>query len=301
MEALLVWAVVIAAIAIVFMLALLFASERELKRKRLEIDALRSKLESSAAALPATAAPADAQVGSSSEIPHWAEQIRANEIAMANMQCELEALRAENSWLKRESTARQNQSTPGRQAPFVRTSVPGQRSAADFALDVGARRGALLLPAAAGALLLVALVSVFFVRGRSNVVPPTRRVELHRQTPPISAGTEITRSPDAANPSGSEATSSRPGAKEESKSRSSDAGKDLAARPPTGAPQGLSYEVVRSTRVFSEPHERSRALARVEAGMEIVVVGARNGWLEVRSRHGRPPGFIRKDAVIRKR
>jgi hypothetical protein len=29
------------------------------------------------------------------------------------------------------------------------------------------------------------------------------------------------------------------------------------------------------------------------------VVDSRNGWLEIRSKHGRPPGFIQKTAAIR--
>jgi hypothetical protein len=45
METLFVWAFVIAVLAIASMLALLLASERELKRAKLEIDALKSKLE----------------------------------------------------------------------------------------------------------------------------------------------------------------------------------------------------------------------------------------------------------------
>jgi cell division septum initiation protein DivIVA len=64
--------------------------------------------------------------------------------------------------------------------------------------------------------------------------------------------------------------------------------------------RGARYEVVRSTRVFSQPTDSSRPLARVEAGMEINVVGARDEWLEVRSRHGRPPGFIKRDTAVMK-
>jgi hypothetical protein len=73
-----------------------------------------------------------------------------------------------------------------------------------------------------------------------------------------------------------------------------------AAAARSAAFSGARYEVVRSTRVFSQPNDSSRPLARVEAGMEINVVGARDEWLEIRSRHGRPPGFIKKDTAVMK-
>ena len=60
-----------------------------------------------------------------------------------------------------------------------------------------------------------------------------------------------------------------------------------------------SYEIVQPTRVFSAPSEHSQLLANVEPGTQVNVVDSRNGWLEIRSKHGRPPGFIQKTAAIR--
>jgi hypothetical protein len=60
-----------------------------------------------------------------------------------------------------------------------------------------------------------------------------------------------------------------------------------------------SYEIVRPTRVFSAPSERSQLIANIEPGTQVNVVDSRNGWLEIRSKHGRPPGFIPKTAAIR--
>jgi hypothetical protein len=60
-----------------------------------------------------------------------------------------------------------------------------------------------------------------------------------------------------------------------------------------------SYEVVQATRVFSAPSEHSQLVANVEPGTQVNVVDSRNGWLEIRSKHGRPPGFIQKTAAIR--
>lgn len=60
-----------------------------------------------------------------------------------------------------------------------------------------------------------------------------------------------------------------------------------------------SYEIIQPTRVFSAPSEHSQLIANVEPGTQVNVVDSRNGWLEIRSKHGRPPGFIQKTAAIR--
>jgi hypothetical protein len=140
-----------------------------------------------------------------------------------------------------------------------------------------------MAPVAAAALLLVALVSVYFARIQKTLREPALQAE------------SLTENSDQARL----ATAGAITAEDELKNTKSDenpAPKTLAAK--KRLPSGASYEVVRSTRVFSEPNESSRPLARIEAGMEINVIGARDGWLEVRSRHGRPPGFIRKDTAV---
>lgn len=58
------------------------------------------------------------------------------------------------------------------------------------------------------------------------------------------------------------------------------------------------YQVLYPTRVYSEPREDSTVVARIPRGMKVNVVGARRDWLEVRSRHGNPPGFIKKDSAV---
>ncbi|HEY6364609.1 MAG TPA: SH3 domain-containing protein, partial [Candidatus Binatia bacterium] len=60
-----------------------------------------------------------------------------------------------------------------------------------------------------------------------------------------------------------------------------------------------SYEIIRPTRVLSAPREDSQLVANVEPGTQVNVVDSRNGWLEIRSKHGRPPGFIPKASAIR--
>jgi uncharacterized protein YgiM (DUF1202 family) len=74
---------------------------------------------------------------------------------------------------------------------------------------------------------------------------------------------------------------------------------DIAAAGKPVARAWESYEIVQPTRVFSAPSEHSQLVANVEPGTQVNVVDSRNGWLEIRSKHGRPPGFIQKTAAIR--
>ena len=69
------------------------------------------------------------------------------------------------------------------------------------------------------------------------------------------------------------------------------------ARPSTGA-EPRTYETVRSTAVHEEPANSSRVVAQITKGTQISVVGSGGGWLEIRSRHGKPPGFIRADDAM---
>jgi len=58
------------------------------------------------------------------------------------------------------------------------------------------------------------------------------------------------------------------------------------------------YAAIRPGRVYKEPDEKSAAVGKIEAGMEVLVVNANSGWLEIRSKHGRAPGFIRSDIAV---
>jgi len=55
------------------------------------------------------------------------------------------------------------------------------------------------------------------------------------------------------------------------------------------------YETLRSTSVHEEPNGSSRVLTRVTGGTQITVVRGVGEWLEVRSKHGNPPGFVRSE------
>ena len=69
------------------------------------------------------------------------------------------------------------------------------------------------------------------------------------------------------------------------------------ARPSTSV-EPRTYETVRSTAVHEEPANSSRVVAQITKGTQISVVGSGGGWLEIRSRHGKPPGFIRADDAM---
>jgi SH3 domain-containing protein len=59
------------------------------------------------------------------------------------------------------------------------------------------------------------------------------------------------------------------------------------------------FETIRATQVYSGPSENSAVIANIGRGMKLNVVDSSDGWLEVHSKHGRPPGFIRQDAAMR--
>ena len=60
-----------------------------------------------------------------------------------------------------------------------------------------------------------------------------------------------------------------------------------------------AFQTIRPTRVYSEPNEDSDHIADIGKGTRVNVVNSQNGWLEIHSKHGRPPGFIRRDAAER--
>jgi uncharacterized protein YgiM (DUF1202 family) len=73
-----------------------------------------------------------------------------------------------------------------------------------------------------------------------------------------------------------------------------------ASYPPQPAPARQSigsgiYETTRPTSVHEDPSPSSRVISQVERGTRINVVGSNGGWLEVRSRRGNPPGYVRSD------
>ncbi len=69
-----------------------------------------------------------------------------------------------------------------------------------------------------------------------------------------------------------------------------------AARP-TAEP-GV-YETTRATSVYEGPSSASRVVSQINRGTRINVVSSAGDWLEVRSRRGNPPGYVRSDDARR--
>jgi len=48
---------------------------------------------------------------------------------------------------------------------------------------------------------------------------------------------------------------------------------------------------MRPSRVYAAPNELSRSIGDIEPGVNVNVVNARDGWLEIHSEHARPLGI----------
>jgi hypothetical protein len=55
------------------------------------------------------------------------------------------------------------------------------------------------------------------------------------------------------------------------------------------------YETTRETSVYENPSSAARVVSRISRGTRINVVSSSGNWLEVRSKHGNPPGYVRSD------
>ncbi len=81
---------------------------------------------------------------------------------------------------------------------------------------------------------------------------------------------------------------------------------EIAPRPVEPAPTVAArrpadpgtYEVIRATPVFEGPSESGRKVSTISKGTRVNVVRSTGDWLEVRSKHGNPPGYIRRDDAM---
>lgn len=65
---------------------------------------------------------------------------------------------------------------------------------------------------------------------------------------------------------------------------------------PTTRPAAAGvYETVRETSVYDNPSSQGRVISQIRGGTRINVVSSGGNWLEVRSKHGNPPGYVRSD------
>jgi len=55
------------------------------------------------------------------------------------------------------------------------------------------------------------------------------------------------------------------------------------------------YETTRPTSVHENASSASKVISQISGGTRINVVNSAGGWLEVRSKRGNPPGYVRSD------
>ena len=77
--------------------------------------------------------------------------------------------------------------------------------------------------------------------------------------------------------------------------RASDASPSYPARPAVRRTEPSVYETVRRTSVYENPSAQARVISQIGSGTRITVVSSAGDWLEVRSKHGNPPGYVRSD------
>ena len=58
-----------------------------------------------------------------------------------------------------------------------------------------------------------------------------------------------------------------------------------------------TYEITQLSRVYAAPSEKSQLVGDIEPGVKVNVVNGKDGWLEIHSKYGRPPGFIRRESA----
>ncbi|HET8563324.1 MAG TPA: SH3 domain-containing protein [Candidatus Binatia bacterium] len=68
--------------------------------------------------------------------------------------------------------------------------------------------------------------------------------------------------------------------------------------PPRRPAEPGVYETIRATTVYEEPSNGSRVISQIGQGTRVTVVRSVGDWLEVRSKHGKPPGFIRREDAM---
>ena len=167
--------------------------------------------------------------------------------------------------------------------PAAATGRPEPKRARSYGIF-----GILILLAAAGA------VGFQFLGSNSARAPAASETSKVTENTPASSSTVPEQQPDAAEapagklvlakPAVNEGTETIPRARETAKPEPRVAG---------------TFQVTRPSRVYAAPNEYSQSLGDIEPGVKVNVVDSRDGWLEIHSKHGRPPGFIRREVAAR--
>ena len=72
-----------------------------------------------------------------------------------------------------------------------------------------------------------------------------------------------------------------------------------APLPPARRMEAGVYETVHETSVYDNPSSQARVISQIRGGTRINVVSSAGDWLEVRSKYGNPPGYVRSNDARR--
>lgn len=144
-----------------------------------------------------------------------------------------------------------------------------------------------------GALFAVAGVAVVILAGAgvyfgTDLLQPSTKPE---SKPTVAAPAKVMEAPRASGPDA-------PKPPVELLSNQTGEGAGNAPATSGGATPG-TYQTTRPTAVHEAPSASAKVVANIDSGVPINVVGSNGEWLEVRSKTGKPPGFVRSgDATL---
>jgi hypothetical protein len=126
---------------------------------------------------------------------------------------------------------------------------------------------------------------------------PSGKEEFARTDEPPASSAETARSPEPLPAPAEEAPKSKAGSAPK-KPPASRARPATPAAPSRNAAAAGTYEAVRDTSVYERPSVSSKVVGSIPRGYTVSVVGSTGNWLEVRSKSGNPPGFIRRSDAL---
>ncbi len=173
--------------------------------------------------------------------------------------------------------------------PLAATGEPDVRRGRSYGIF-----GLLILLAATGA-------AAFHFLGSSSALTPPATATANVAKPAV----QVAPKAELSNTLESEAaaTSDAPPVKQPLTKPSVDIRGETAPRARQAAksepPVAGTFQITRPGRVYAAPSQASQPIGDIEPGVKVNVVDARDGWLEIHSKHGRPPGFIRREFASR--
>lgn len=158
----------------------------------------------------------------------------------------------------------------------------------------GVNRSVVIAAAVVALLVIAAGAGIYF---GTDLLRPSGKEEIARSDYSQDTPGETAPSPEPLPPPAEEAPKTKAGSAQK---------RPPAARPRSSAPAVASrntaaagsYETVRDTSVFESPSASSKVVGNIPRGYKVEVVGSTGSWLEVRSRSGNPPGFIRRNDAL---